>query len=865
MDNTEHVAPRKCARFLFAVSVGVLLAACGDDTIADTESSATQGTATESSATESTATVGTQTATATESDGGSDSMSATDSVGTTAGTTTATATATATETGGPTSGGTETDGTTSEGTTAGTTEGTTGVEDTCMTSDDCMEGEVCAAGACVPGEGACDSYADCQGDTFCCKDGCLPENEEEGVCVPFGLEPEGEINEECKGDIQIGLFEPGIQCEWTEPPPGDAFPAHRNVLTTPLVADLPNTGPGISTIVIVTYNYTDGGSQSGWGSNGNYYGVIRILNGRTCEQLETIHDPNNKMIAASTPAIADLDGDGVVEIVTHRAGTGIVAFKWNKDTSKYETFWTAMNTGIVNQYRWDGPSIHDLDDDGLPEVISGSAVFSGIDGARINPGQLIPGAGAGVIPVLADVDGDGAIELIAGAVHSWNIGSDKWEYAYPGAPPSRHYAVADFGTPGQNPADFDAEKLDGIAEVVTVGGSVVRLYTLEGQQLLTGSLSGGGPPTIGDFDNDGFPEIAAAGGTFYAVYDLECKDAGPGCLGNYIRWQQPSKDASSATTGSSIFDFEGDGEAEAVYADECYTRVYEGPTGEVLYSAFRSSCTWYENPVVADVDNDQNTEIVVPSNPNCNVSCPAIDPIHRGIRCEEDLECPSGTCDAGFCRCANAEQCPAEHTCTSPLPGTPGSGNTCRAQRPNGAKKTGVRVLRDRLDRWASSRGVWNQHAYSVNNINEDGTVPKTSEWTQNHVDPKLNTYRQNAQGDVGAEALPDVTAEFIPPYCQYDGGVTTLNAEVCNRGVKTLGAGLNTAFYGGDPEMLLCVATLEDNLAAGECVLATCEVNGEVMGKVRVEGNDNGEGVQNALECYPENNGDVIDPIMCE
>ena len=39
----------------------------------------------------------------------------------------------------------------------------------------------------------------------------------------------------------------------------------------------------------------------------------------------------------------------------------------------------------------------------------------------------------------------------------------------------------------------------------------------------------------------------------------------------------------------------------AVYGDECFTRVYDGVTGKVLYSRFRTSCTWYENPVVADV------------------------------------------------------------------------------------------------------------------------------------------------------------------------------------------------------------------------------------------------------------------------
>jgi hypothetical protein len=358
-------------------------------------------------------------------------------------------------------------------------------------------------------------------------------------------------------------------------------------------------------LVMVTYNFTDGGAQSGYGSDPAYYGVIRILNTRTCGQLETIHDPNNKMIAATPPAIGDLDGDGIPEIVSHRAGSGVIAFKWDDVQKKYTTYWVALNTGISNVIRWDGPSIHDLDNDGLPEVISGSAVFDGQTGDRLNAGQLLPGAGAGVIPVLGDIDNDGAVEIIAGSVWRWNIGMDKWEMAYVGAPGNRHYGYADFGTPGAQPADFDFKKLDGKAEIVSVGANLVRLHTLNGQLLLTGAIGSGGPPTIGDFDKDGFPEIAAAGGTAYVVYDPDCKVAGPGCLGNYIRWSRPSQDASSATTGSSIFDFEFDGQAEAVYGDECFTRVYEGKTGEVLYSSYRTSCTWYENPIVADVDNDR--------------------------------------------------------------------------------------------------------------------------------------------------------------------------------------------------------------------------------------------------------------------
>jgi hypothetical protein len=43
-----------------------------------------------------------------------------------------------------------------------------------------------------------------------------------------------------------------------------------------------------------------------------------------------------------------------------------------------------------------------------------------------------------------------------------------------------------------------------------------------------------------------------------------------------------TQDCSSAFTGSSVFDFDGNGKAEVVYADEQYMRIYDGTTGDVL-------------------------------------------------------------------------------------------------------------------------------------------------------------------------------------------------------------------------------------------------------------------------------------------
>lgn len=768
-------------------------------------------------------------------------------------------------------------GGTATGTATGETEGADATEGadssgggmSCMTSAQCPGMEVCAGMECVPTDGPCETDSDCSGDTYCCAEGCLPDGETEGWCIPYGLGPKGDINDECIGDVVIGLFEPDVQCEWTAPPAGDPYPDHVNVLTTPMVAQLPYDSGVSGEIVLVTYNCADGGSEAGWGSNPACFGVIRILNGQTCAQIDTIDDPTHRVIGATPPAIGDLDGDGLPEIVTLRAVSGVIAFTWDAATSRYATQWTALDSNIGSANRWDGPAIHDVDGDGQPEVVSSSEVYDGMTGARLNPGQAVvgTGGGTGTFSVVGDLDVDGIADLVANGIWRWDAAASQWSLSSTGAPGGFHYGFADFGTPGATPADFDRFTLDGIAEVVTVGNGTVALHTLSGQALLSAAgVAGGGPPTIGDFDNDGLPEIASAGGNFYRVFDLDCTAGAPDCAAEWVRWIQPSQDLSSSNTGSSIFDFEGDGQAEAVYGDECYVRVYEGATGEVLYSSARTSCTWYENPIVADPDNDDNTEILVGSNTNCNVSCPAIDPIHRGLRCEDGEDCPSGMCDAGFCRCADVTQCPTGHACAAPPAGTPGAGDTCRAEHPPGIAISGVRVLRDRLDRWASSRPMWNQHAYSITNINDDTTVPATGVWDQNFSDPARNNYRQNEQGTAAADELPDITGKLEDTACTLEGGDVTLMGTVCNRGLKAVAAALPATFYLGEPGTgeILCVAYTAEPVPVGECREVSCPIGDEVSGLITMVVNDDGQGGALTVECNDDNNTDTVVVADC-
>jgi hypothetical protein len=276
-------------------------------------------------------------------------------------------------------------------------------------------------------------------------------------------------------------------------------------------------------------------------------------------------------------------------------------------------------------------------------------------------------------------------------------------------------AVADFGN---YPRDADGTG-DG-AEIVVVyrdaamNRDAVRVQTIAGRVVFgpvavptmgppPGGMEGGAP-TVADFDGDGRPEFATAAGYFFTVFDPDCRAGGPpgGCASGRtdgVLWSRPSHDHSSAVTGSSVFDFNADGRAEVVYADECYLRVYDGRSGTVLFSAPRASGTAYENPVIADVDGDHRSEIVASLT---------------------DWACPQAT---------------------DPLRPT--------TRFVNGH---GVVVYRDAMDLWADSRPVWNQHAYAVTNVGDRGEVPPPGPATPNWRTPGLNSFRANAQGPADLE-----------------------------------------------------------------------------------------------------------------
>ena len=711
----------------------------------------------------------------------------------------------------------------------------------------CGAGQRCAYRMCVVDLGPCATNDDCAGDSYC----------DAGRCTPYGTPPGVVRDETCERTIAVGDFVPDEQCRWAGAPAGGVRPDLSAVYSAPMVADFNlDDDPAVLTpsIVITTY-----GTPTSAG------GILRLLDGRDCE--EQLSAPSETLVYASNNAIGDIDGaaDGRPEIVAvslaaESTAGGLVAFGIDPTTRALRRLWYGRDCSRPGEPRHmpndstnnNGPSIHDLDDDGVPEILFDQFVYDA-RGCLLNPGRTYTNyLRLGLFPVVADVDLDGLPELVTpSGVYAWDVAMRDWVLETYWAPPAGeaaeaalvgHVAVADLGefpgavgdAPGRAeivvasaPSASASPTATGRVRVMTIGGDIVfGPFDLPAEG---GGVAGrGGAPTVGDFDGDGRREFAVAGGSRYTVFDLDCDVAdatAAGCarvsaLPRGVLWSRPSQDLSSNVTGSSVFDFDADGVAEVVYGDECFVRIYRGTDGEVLFSRSASSGTGYEYPVIADVDGDYNSEIVVAM--TSGVSCPATDPIYtRGV--------------ATF---ANA---------------------------------TGIVVYRDAMDSWAASRPIWNQHAYSVSNVNDDGSIPRTSAWMRNFSDPTLNNFRMNAQGSLERRGAADLTVALAraADLCDVATGEVSLAANVCNRGTNPVPDGARVVFYAGDPDAgapVACETTLPRLLAPATCTEVTCTwavpagTPGLTARNVTVIVDPDGE----VFECRDGNNRGVIPDIYC-
>ncbi len=465
------------------------------------------------------------------------------------------------------------------------------------------------------------------------------------------------------------------------------------------------------------------------------------------------------------PSLADLDGDGYSEFISD---TGVATIKPN-DAGELELRWVE---GCEDKNLSSYPHAADLDGDGQMELVTASGIYdnhcnqlvSGDVGGHIAIADLMPSgedaAETGeLIPEIAHVNngcGDGLFSFTkvykkdnGDGTFTWSLKPKVWTAPIP---VDRKRSV-------WNTASADCENW---TKNGCKGDSTGHHYC----------YSGGGTPVIADFNGDKKPDVGVAARYYYIVYS---NDGTP--TGGKVLWADGhTQDYSSAATGSSVFDFEGDGKAEVIYGDETKLHIYSGlgagedkdgdgyPDPVEIFTTPNYSATGAEYPIVVDVDNDGSTEIVIASD---------------------------------------------------------------RAAYP---ETVGVRAFEDPGGQWVRTRRIWNQHFYHVTNINEDGSVPVKEDI--NWLHPKLNNYRQNVQpgGVYNAPNLVAVGLEEDKEQCVPDKEIV-LSAKIENQGSLGVKAGLSVKFYVVDPngqkgDFLIDEKNIPQTMAPGKSYTLTYHWN---------------------------------------
>ncbi len=606
--------------------------------------------------------------------------------------------------------------------------------DTC-----CAAGNVCLDDECVvPGAACTDSY-DCDPGFFCepTLSQCLPQPE------PLTCQIQPTFT-----DLMVTL-----EHSYTG----------GHIISIPVVANL--DGVGKPEIVVNTALNTAGQFPDG---------RIVILDGETLavkvgplpEDRSNATNPSYASHGRSTIAVGDVNGDGKPDIVyaakpLSASNSVIVAVDYEG-----KLLWTSHLPGTTTpstiKVENGAITLANFDGDASAEVVIGAALLDN-DGTVIwdqggsgNGGFFGSNAGYnGGISAVADLDKDGTPEIISGK-NAWKV---AWNAVTPASTVvTPHFTYA--GTDGY-PAVADLDGDTNPEVILVTAGTVIVLDGITGELFcakaacpmaadrvqpiaIPGGASNnkGGPPTIADFDGDGRPEIGVAGGYSYSVYDLyrageDVAGITAPTLGQlFVRWTKVTQDLSSNATGSSVFDFQGDGSAEVIYQDECNVWVYSGTDGRTQLQIPNLTGTIHEYPLVVDADGDGNSEILVVANENG----------------------------------------------TNP--------NGCAL--PTGVNRKGLFMYGDANDKWVPTRKVWTQHSYHVTNSNAVGNVPMTE--VNNWETPGLNDYRKNAQGE-GVFNAPNLTVELAVGVDKCDMNLLTLRARVTNVGALGVYPGVVVQF----------------------------------------------------------------------
>ena len=302
----------------------------------------------------------------------------------------------------------------------------------------------------------------------------------------------------------------------------------------------------------------------------------------------------------SSPLLVDLTRDGVPDIVVGSDDGKVYAL-----TGDGKKIWTAPEdapTGAGNEFQ-SSPAAADLNGDGIKDIVIGSQngrlyAFTGDRGWKLWDTGTIMKAGIFATPALSDVNNDGVPDALVGSLDNnfycinGKNGWKMWEFATK-APIKASAAVA----------DLDGDRLPEVI-LASTDGAVYALHAADGVELWRYEC--GVPiessPQLADVNHDGTPDVlvAVTQGRLIAINGS-----------NGVRiWEF---DLAGATVISSpvVYDLNGDGVKDIIICDgNRLVHAVNGVTGWEMAN-FTLNAGVVSSPALADVNRDGLLDVIV--------------------------------------------------------------------------------------------------------------------------------------------------------------------------------------------------------------------------------------------------------------